>query len=77
VIMMMKVINANLSMGVPMTEQYAKNFMANNNNNGNLLIHIGIIDKENQMQLLQRITLTRTLTKSILQHKRVLRKLII
>jgi hypothetical protein len=76
VIMMMKVINANLSMGVPMTEQYAKNFMANNNN-GNLLIHIGIIDKENQMQLLQHITLTRTLTKSILQHKRVLRKLII
>jgi hypothetical protein len=47
------------------------------NNNGNLLIHIGIIDKENQMQLLQRITLTRTLTKSILQHKRVLRKFII
>jgi hypothetical protein len=77
--MMMKVINANLSMGVPMTEQYAKNFMANNNNNnnGNLLVHIGIIDKENQMQLLQHITLTRTLTKSILQHKRVLRKLII
>jgi len=41
----MKIINAFPGMVDQMTEEETKNFKANNNNN-NLLVHIGIIDEK-------------------------------
>jgi hypothetical protein len=73
---MMKVINANPGMGASMTEEEAKDFMANNSKK--LLIHIATVDQKGEPNVtLLVIILTKTLTKSILQRRRVLRKFII
>jgi general stress protein 26 len=45
---MVKVIDAEPGVGSPMTEEEAKNFMANANGNGHLLIHIGTVDDKGE-----------------------------
>jgi Pyridoxamine 5'-phosphate oxidase len=41
---MVRVIDAEPGVGSPMTEEEAKNFMANNNGNSRLLVHLGMVD---------------------------------
>jgi general stress protein 26 len=41
---MVRVIDAEPGVSSPMTEEEAKNFMANNNGNSRLLVHLGMVD---------------------------------
>jgi hypothetical protein len=43
---MMKILHAHPGIGEPMTEEETKNFLANDNDNNNLLVRIGFIDEK-------------------------------
>jgi general stress protein 26 len=45
---MVRVIDAEPGVGSPMTEEEAKNFMANNNGNSRLLVHLGMVDEKGE-----------------------------
>lgn len=45
---MVKVIDAEPGISSPMTEEDVKNFMANNNSDSRLLIHIGTVDEKGE-----------------------------
>jgi general stress protein 26 len=45
---MMKIVHAHPGIGEPMTEEEMKNFLANDNNNNNLLVRIGFIDEKGE-----------------------------
>ena len=45
---MVRVINAELGVSSPMTEEEARNFMTNDNSNNRLLVHLGMVDEKGE-----------------------------
>ena len=70
----MKIVHAHPGIGEPMTEEETKNSLSNDNNN--LLVCIGFIDEKGEPNVIPTGYYLVSLTKSILPHLKLAKKLV-